>query len=301
MRGHGPHGGGHLGDHVVGGGEDQHVDAAGGRAEVVVAAQEAGEGPAARRERGGEGRAGPAGPDNAEVRHLTSFGVPAPLGCRSPTDDPDTYGYRLPTRTTSPPEAATWDDVTRSGARSASGARTKRRSHSRGWGTVRSSVVDRLALHVEHVGVERARAPALQAHPARRRLELLAALEEAAGRVGGGQLDHQVEVGALAGGPAHRLGLVEGRDGDHVAAPAQPGHGAAQVGPAVPEIGAQADEGPAHRRRHQRLRRTRTPVEPTSSGSGGCSLRTVTSTASIRGSTMSRAVASRPARASSSR
>ena len=46
---------------------------------------------------------------------------------------------------------------------------------------------------------------------------------------------------------------------------------------------------------------TLTPVEPTSSASGGRSLRTVTSTASSRGSTMSSALASRPAMASSRR
>ena len=41
----------------------------------------------ARRQCSGQGRAGPTGTDDPDGVHLTSFGVPAPCGCRSPTDD----------------------------------------------------------------------------------------------------------------------------------------------------------------------------------------------------------------------
>src|ERR1700683_3427051 len=108
--GDGLDGGRHLRDGVVGRGDHQDVDAARRAREVVVAPEETGEGPAARRERGGERPAGPAGTDDPDGVHLTSFGVPAPVGCRSPTDDPNTFPYRLPTRVTSPPAALSCSD-----------------------------------------------------------------------------------------------------------------------------------------------------------------------------------------------
>ena len=78
----------HVGHGVVGGGDDEQVDTVGGARQRVVAPEEPGEGPAARRQRGGQGRAGPTGTDDPDGVHLlTSFGVPAPCGCRSPTDD----------------------------------------------------------------------------------------------------------------------------------------------------------------------------------------------------------------------
>jgi hypothetical protein len=79
-RHHRHHGGRHLGDGVVGRGDDEDVDAAGGAGQIVAPAEEPGELPAARGERGGEGRAGPARTDDADRVHLTSFGVPAPDG-----------------------------------------------------------------------------------------------------------------------------------------------------------------------------------------------------------------------------
>ena len=87
MPGDGQDGGRDVGHGVVGGGDDEQVDAVGGACELVMAPEEAGEGPAARRERSGQGRAGPTGTDDPDGVHLTSFGVPAPCGCRSPTDD----------------------------------------------------------------------------------------------------------------------------------------------------------------------------------------------------------------------
>ena len=77
----------HLGYRVVRGGDDEQVDPGGGARQLVVAPEETGERPAARRQCGGQGRAGPTGTDDPDGVHLTSFGVPAPCGCRSPTDD----------------------------------------------------------------------------------------------------------------------------------------------------------------------------------------------------------------------
>ncbi len=76
-----------IGDRVVGRGDDEQVHAFRGAGDLLVAPEEAGECPAARRQRSGQGRAGPTGTDDPDGVHLTSFGVPAPLGCRSPTDD----------------------------------------------------------------------------------------------------------------------------------------------------------------------------------------------------------------------
>ena len=74
-------------DGVVGGRDDEHVDPVGRARQVVAPPGEPAEGPAARRQRCGKGRAGPTGTDDPDGVHLTSFGVPAPDGCRSPTVD----------------------------------------------------------------------------------------------------------------------------------------------------------------------------------------------------------------------
>src|SRR6516225_3192692 len=157
-----------------------------------------------------------------------------------------------------------------------------------GMGDGEVGVVYDLALDEEDVGVEGAGAPPLGCFgpvAVGGGLEGPAALEQQAGRVGRAQLHDEVEVILLARRAADGLGLVEGRDGDDVAGRPELVDGGLEEGAAVAEVGAESDEGtPCGWRRTQRLRRTRTPVEATSRGSGGRSLRTVTSTASRRGS-----------------
>ena len=95
--------------------------------------------PCARKGRG-ERSPGAPGADDADGLHETSFGVPAPLGCRSPTDDRNIRPLQ-PTHTGRPrhQRRRAARTVTSSGARSASGCSTNRRSHMRGWGTTRSA------------------------------------------------------------------------------------------------------------------------------------------------------------------
>ena len=105
-------------------------------------------------------------------------------------------------------------------------------------------LVDLLALDPEDVDVEGPRSPALEPHPRRRRLQPPALGEQAAGVEVGVELDDQVEEGALLG-PADRVGLVHGRHGHHVV---ERGHGRPELGGAVAEVRAQAEEGAGHGR-----------------------------------------------------
>jgi hypothetical protein len=93
-----------------------------------------------------------------------------------------------------------------------------------------------VALDPEDVGVEGAGTPMFLALSLGGRFEAPAALEEDAGRVGGEELDDEVQVVLLAGWAADGLGLIDGRDGDEVAGGAELLDGAPEVGAAVAEI-----------------------------------------------------------------
>ena len=171
----------------------------------------------------------------------------SPRGVPFATGNPGTAGQTLPTTRTSPPARARSSSPTRSGASSASGASTNRRSRHRGWGRVRSGSSSDDAVDPDDVGVEGARAPPHRPHPAGRRLQAVALLEDPVGvdverhR----QLDHQVEERPLVLGAAHRLGLVD------------LGHGGDRRGAAGPElVDGPAEVGRAGRRGWTRARGT---------------------------------------------
>ena len=65
--------------------------------------------------------------------------------------------------------------------------------------------------------------------------------QQLAGGAGGPQLDHAVEVGALAGRPPDGVGLVHGGNGRDVR---QLGHRISQIGAPVAQVGPQSEERP---------------------------------------------------------
>jgi hypothetical protein len=73
-------------------------------------------------------------------------------------------------------------------------------------------VLDLLVTDQEDVDVERPRTPPLGWDSSRRGLQPAPELEELPWRAFGGQLDDEVEIGPLAGGPTDRFGLVERGD-----------------------------------------------------------------------------------------
>ena len=134
--------------------------------------------------------------------------------------------------------------TTSSGARSPSGTRTKPRPHMRGWGTTRSGS-STCSSPTRRTSTSRVRGPHRSTpHPLGGGLGRLGEDQELAGRARGPQLDHAVEVGALAGRAADRVGLVHRGDGRDVR---QPGDRGFQVGPPVAQVGARArgTPGPA--------------------------------------------------------
>ena len=105
-------------------------------------------------------------------------------------------------------------------------------------------LVDLARPRPEDVGVEGAWAPAHACAPGRPPPRGRGSARAGARGVGGRELDDEVEVGPLARRAAHRLGLVERRDRRRRRPPAaSPSTAAAQVGAAVTEVGAEADEG----------------------------------------------------------
>ena len=205
-------------------------------------------------------------------------------------------GYSIPRRTTSTTSGnqALGRRPGRGPGRPA-GCSTKRRSHMRGWGTTRSGS-STTRSPTSRTSASRVRGPKRTVRTrCGRLLQRLAAGQQLAGAVGGGQLDHQVEVGTLvlrARPPArsHRGGTPRRRRPGPPAAP-RPGAGR----PAGPPGWTRAPGRPAGRcaggatastapRRDYREPETRTPVDATSSASGGRSLRTVTATARSRAS-----------------
>ena len=127
---------------------------------------------------------------------------------------------------------------TRSGASSARGASTKRRSRHRGWGTVRSGSSSVIPSIQMTSASRRPGPPPHGAHPAGGRLQAVALLEQPVGvdGVGHGQLDHQVQERPLVLGPPDGLGLVHlGHGGDRrVAAGPELVDRPAQVGASGP-------------------------------------------------------------------
>ena len=101
-----------------------------------------------------------------------------------------------------------------------------------------------LAVHPEHVHVQRPRAPPLLPDPLGGPFEASALGQEPAGVEGGVELDDEVQEGGLLG-PAHRIRLVDGRHGDHVG---QRRHRLTQVAGPVTEVRPHAQEGAGHER-----------------------------------------------------
>ena len=81
------HRGGDGGHYIVGRGDDQDIYPGCGEGEVIMTTEESDDIPTERRKRCSQRRSGPPGTDDTDGLHETPFGVPAPLGCRSPTDD----------------------------------------------------------------------------------------------------------------------------------------------------------------------------------------------------------------------
>ena len=126
--------------------------------------------------------------------------------------------------------------------------------------------------------------------------------EQLARRGIGLERDHQVEVRALSGRSADRIGLVQTRDSDHAR---QRLDRLAKRAPAIAEVRAEPEEHSPRRRCGLRLggHRDRSrcmPAVASCCGTGGRSLRTVTDTASAR-SSASETSATRSASRSSKR
>ena len=180
--------------------------------------------------------AGPARSDDTECGHETPFDVPAPRGCRSrqrilvlrltvyPRRRP--RHQRRPGRPRRPGPGP---------ARPGGPARTGARASGVGHGQL--GVVEGHPVDPQHVGVEGPRAPPDGPHPAGGRLQPAALLEQpvGVGAGGHGQLHHHVEVGPLALGAAHGLGLVHPGHRGHRRPVPRPElvDGPAEVGPPV--------------------------------------------------------------------
>ena len=152
--------------------------------------------------------------------------------------------------------------------------------HPRVW-DLEIGLVNGQVAHEEHVDVKGARPPTYVTGPPGGSLGLLAGLEQLARRCAGPELGDQVEVRALPGRTAHRLGLIERGHRDDIGQVCQP---CSQVSQAVAEVGAEPDKGLAL----QGLQ-IRTAAEARATGTGGLSLRTVTTTPMARSPATARA------------
>ncbi len=123
----GPDGLRHRADRVVGRGNDEDVDARGGLGRVIVATEESRDMPASGAERLGQRTSGPSRADETHRLHRTSFGVPA-LSVPFASVIGVVNAHSVPRFDTLPIAEASASSETSSGARSARGASTNRRS-----------------------------------------------------------------------------------------------------------------------------------------------------------------------------
>ena len=210
-------------------------------------------------------------------------------------------GDRISTRPVYPPPRPLHQpllghrDGTRSGANSAKGSTTNRRSHMRGWGTTRSS--SSTTSH-RRGARRRPRCAGPTAPPAGAGvgLEPSGHLEQLPGTELGVELDHQVQKGALARRSTHGLGLVQARHPHHVG---QSRHGPPELGSAVTEVGAESEKGTHGRRSPAPVDADPGRRSPRSRGAGQLAQDTTVTASTRRSSSTPAAMA--PARDSSSR
>ncbi len=208
---HGDDQGRHLGDGRVGRGDHQDVDPPGGLRQVVAprASTPRTSHPASASAAASERPARP-GPISRTV-------VTRPLSALQPLTEgagrsrrSDQYPFSLPTTWTFPPAPSRTPGGTSSGASSASGSTTNRRSPHAGMGDHQVVVVDHGVTDEEHVDVQGAGPVAHSPLPSRRLLERAGPPRGARGARARCRARPRGSGKALARRSPHRLGLVDG-------------------------------------------------------------------------------------------